>query len=121
MTDRELMQQALVALGAMQSYAAAENKGLRICDEAIEALHARLDGWERVNMTDHKEGDLGIGTVKWDASAPLVVTPHPAFKKSWVGLTDEECLQNPYCAGENDAEVIQLARAIEAKLKEKNA
>lgn len=40
--------------------------------------------------------------------------------REWVGLTDEECLQNPYCAGENDAEVIQLARAIEAKLKEKN-
>jgi hypothetical protein len=42
MTDRELMQQALDALEAMQSYAAAENKGLRICDEAIEALRARL-------------------------------------------------------------------------------
>ena len=41
-------------------------------------------------------------------------------KREWQGLTDEECLQNPYCAGESDVEVIQLARAIEAKLKEKN-
>jgi hypothetical protein len=41
-------------------------------------------------------------------------------QREWQGLTDEECLQNPYCAGENDIEVIQLARAIEAKLKEKN-
>lgn len=102
MTDRELMQQALVALEAMQSYAAAEKKGLRICDEAIEALRARLEkwtardmayrpgglsqeeqelvAWSRVNMNDHKEGDLGIGTVEWDASAPLVVHPHPAFQ-----------------------------------------
>lgn len=102
MTNRELMQQALDALEAMQSYAAAEKKGLRICDEAIEALRARLEkwtardtayrpgglpqaeqelvAWSRVNMNDHKEGDLGIGTVKWDASAPLVVHPHPAFQ-----------------------------------------
>ena len=102
MTDRELMQQALDALEAMQSYAAAEKKGLRICDEAIEALRAKLEkwtardmayrpgglpqaeqelvAWSRVNMNDHKEGDLGIGTVKWDASAPLVVHPHPAFQ-----------------------------------------
>ena len=63
--------------------------------------------------------------IKFDASAPLVVHPHFAFQttppqREWQTLTDEECLQNPYCAGENDAEVIQLARAIEAKLKEKN-
>lgn len=42
MTDKELMQMALDALAAMQTYAAAEKKGLRICDEAIEALRARL-------------------------------------------------------------------------------
>lgn len=95
MTDRELMQQALDALGAMQSYAAAENKGLRICDEAIEALRARLNGWERVNMTDHKEGDLGIGTVKWDASAPLVVHPHPAFQATQPQPSEAEvCCQD---------------------------
>ena len=42
MTDRELMQQALEALEAMQSYAVAERKGLRICDEAIASLRERL-------------------------------------------------------------------------------
>ena len=146
-TDRELMQQALVALGAMQSYAAAEKKGLRICDEAIEALSVRLKkwtardtayrpgglpqeeqelvAWARVNMDDHKEGDLGIGTVKWDASAPLVVTPHPAFKKPWVGLTDEEIestwQRNLFETYIRKGDVQTLGRAIEAKLKEKNA
>jgi hypothetical protein len=42
MSDREAMKLALKALEAMQSYAAAERKGLRICDEAIEALRDRL-------------------------------------------------------------------------------
>lgn len=39
---RTAAQQALEALEAMQSYAAAERKGLRICDEAITALRAAL-------------------------------------------------------------------------------
>jgi hypothetical protein len=43
-TLREAAQQALEALEAMQSYAAAERKGLRICDEAITALRAALAG-----------------------------------------------------------------------------
>jgi len=43
MTDlRTAAQQALEALEAMQSYAAAERKGLRICDESITALRAAL-------------------------------------------------------------------------------
>ena len=79
MIDRELMQMALDAL----EYAADEI-GCPNDDDSIgiarKALRARLAGWERVNMHDHKEGDLGIGTVKWDASAPLVVHSHPAFQ-----------------------------------------
>ncbi len=39
---RQAAQQALEALEAMQSYAAAERKGLRICDESITALKAAL-------------------------------------------------------------------------------
>ena len=94
---------------------------LRRLHEENEALRARLDGWERVNMHDHKEGDLGIGTVKWDASAPLVMHPHPAFQttepqREWQGLTDEE----RYLNEARSAEEIEYAKAIEAKLKEKN-
>lgn len=43
----------------------------------------------QVDMRQHAEGNLGIGCgememdgVKWDASAPLTITPHPAFKKA---------------------------------------
>jgi len=108
----------------------------------IKAIRARLAGWEKLNMNDHKEGDLGIGTVKWDASAPLVVHPHPAFQatqpdlakvgevgvwgeRQWQGLTDEEiaaCIQMGE-TGSLDGFMKPLAtyRAIEAKLKEKNA
>ena len=90
-TDRELMQQALDALEAMQSYAAAEKKGLRICDEAIEALRARLAQPEQ----------------------------------EWQGLTDEEIktLWDDHIIPVFNKQGISpfvFARAIEAKLKEKN-
>ena len=39
---REALKLALEALEAMQMYAAAERKGLRICDEAITAIKAVL-------------------------------------------------------------------------------
>ena len=43
MTDlRQAAQQAFDALKAMQSYAADEHKGLRICDESITALRDAL-------------------------------------------------------------------------------
>jgi len=124
MTDRELMQMALEVLEKLNK------DGWILADfeeevyASIEALRARLAGWERVNMHDHKEGDLGIGMVKWDASAPLVVTPHPAFKKPWVGLTDEEiiaCIQRGKSDDLGDyVKPLATSRAVEAKLKEKN-
>ena len=129
MTDRELMQQALDALTQANQCIFISAKlpfppALNATSKAAEALRARLDGWERVNMNDHKEGDLGIGVApyaaqaamvdqqtqgrmyvdpvtgdvgignpnqvtldtsgatgfKLDASAPLVVHPHPAFQ-----------------------------------------
>jgi hypothetical protein len=78
---------------------------------------------------DPKTGNVSIGSkceaeVKWDASAPLVMTPHPAFqKREWVGLTDEEIdtawRSVDYTVPYNQFR-IDVARAIEAKLKEKN-
>jgi len=46
----ELIRELAEALEAMQSYARAENKGLRICDEAIAKARAYLEtgGWTRV-------------------------------------------------------------------------
>jgi hypothetical protein len=55
-------------------------------------------------------------TVKIDASAPLVMTPHFAFQKqTWVGLTDDEV---QYIADSEYEETF--VRLVEAKLKEKN-
>jgi hypothetical protein len=63
----------------------------------------------------------------WDASAPLVMTPNPAFaKREWVGLTNEEIdkIRNTLVLmpREDRAKfsIYTYARAIEAKLKEKN-
>ena len=161
MTDRELMQMALDVLEKLNK------EGWILADfedevyASIEALRTRLDGWERVNMHNHKEGDLGIGakpyaaqaamvdqqtqgrmrvdpvtgdvgigTVKWDASAPLVVHPHPAFQttepqREWIGLTDEEidaCVHENMTISDSrlrDA-VYGVVLSTEAKLKEKN-
>ena len=41
-------------------------------------------------------------------------------KREWVGLTDEEILKSEWAIGANDV-LLNFARAIEAKLKEKNA
>jgi len=58
--------------------------------------------------------------VKLDASAPLVVHPHPAFKK-WKGLTDEEIAEVRHLYdGTAGWTIERFARQIEAKLKEKN-
>lgn len=48
--SNELIRELAEALEAMQSYARAENKGLRICDEAIAKARAYLEtgGWTRV-------------------------------------------------------------------------
>jgi len=42
MTQKEALRMALEALEAMQMYAEAERKGLRICDEAITAIKQAL-------------------------------------------------------------------------------
>lgn len=69
---------------------------------------------------DPVTGDVGIGTVKWDASAPLVVHPHPAFQatppQEWKGLSTAEVkvLWNL------TKKPSEFAKIIETKLKEKN-
>jgi len=42
----EVLKQMVKALEAMQSYAEAERKGLRICDEAIQAGKQAIKEWE---------------------------------------------------------------------------
>ena len=53
-----------------------------------------------------------------DEYTPLYTTPS---QRTWVGLTDEEILLiSAECAASHQHMDIQFARAIEAKLKEKN-
>ena len=63
--------------------------------------------WEKVDMREHAEGNLGIGT------AP------PPSKRTWVGLTDEEMRE---CNMEGDFMIDRETAKlnVQAKLKEKN-
>jgi hypothetical protein len=46
---------------------------------------------------------------------------HPLPERGWVGLTDEEILKNQDIVENSySLDLIEFARAIEAKLKEKN-
>jgi hypothetical protein len=64
--------------------------------------------WEKVDMREHAEGNLGIGTA-------------PPSQRKWVGLTDEEIvLFVAECAAYHQHTDIHFARAIEAKLRSKN-
>jgi hypothetical protein len=65
------------------------------------------------------KNDNGNIKMTVDASAPLVMVPHPAFQqRTWVGLTDDdwdEVLEDfPHIPDINDFQ------KIEAKLKAKN-
>jgi hypothetical protein len=72
--------------------------------------------WELGTVSTCKCPDL----VTWDASAPLVVTPHPGFKKPWIGLTDEEIEQGKKESWVSEQAFESAVWWAEAKLREKN-
>jgi hypothetical protein len=115
MTDRELMQQALEALELLAKY---ENPSTKI------QVRKPKDGGPIVTMYPHK--------VATDAAAPLrerLAQPEqePVYlhisppKREWVGLTDQEINSvrhnRDWTAPWTNT---TFARAIEAKLREKN-
>jgi len=124
---RTAAQQALEALEAMQSYAAAERKGLLICDESITAIKAALEqpeqepvAWQWLNTAHFRKklpADAEPGA--WN---PLYT--HPP-RRDWRGLTEEEISDifeaepryhyPPICATDRE-----FARAIEQALRSKN-
>lgn len=73
--------------------------------------------WELGTVSTCKCPDL----VTWDASAPIVTTPHPAFKKPWVGLTEEEIEQGKTESWVSEQAFESAVWWAEAKLKEKNS
>jgi hypothetical protein len=124
MTDRALLQQALEALELLARY---ENPETRI------QVRKPKDGGPIVTMYPHKVATDAATVLRtaieqaekqepvWDASAPIVMTPHPAFaKRQWVGLTPtdmEELSSEWWTPNENEMALINW---VEAKLKEKN-
>ena len=101
----EAMQQALNAL----EYHTMQTRPIHHTDKAIEALRQAIEQAEKQEPVDiHCPSCLHSFVVM------------PVAKREWVGLTDDEILDlwiaNHKDTGATDA----FARAIEAKLKEKN-
>jgi hypothetical protein len=101
----KLIQQALVALEMYREYTP---EGNGVAEQAIVALKQFKKEWQ--------ETEVPYVVVECNCSdkTTLYSPPQPA-QKPWVGLTDEEVKKIAY----NSIEV-KVARAIEAKLKEKN-
>jgi hypothetical protein len=115
MTDRELMQQALDALTKSDYYS------WRFIAPLIEALRERL-----AQQADDPYGyfqydirlDAWVQNRHSDKGVAFYTSPKPA---AWVGLTDDEIqtIVNMVATGTYQTSDT-FARAIEAKLKEKN-
>lgn len=72
--------------------------------------------WELGTASTCKCPDL----VTWDASAPIVTTPHPAFKKPWAGLTEEDIKQGKTESWVSEQAFESAVWWAESKLREKN-
>jgi hypothetical protein len=130
MTDRELMQQALDALESSRVFVTSREKikhpeGTEWYDERIDALRARLAqpeqepvGWRHWLQVDGERFPQLTLVPRTDKDDPLYTAP---LQREWQKLTDEEYetmaehyVTNCYF------DTLEYAKAIEAKLKEKN-
>ena len=101
-----------------------------VIDKSAAIRIATALGWEPmrgwVGVSDERlmempKQEQGEPAMKWDASAPLVMSPHPAFQqRTWVGLTDKEAMQICEDCGCLSEDWLILLDAIEAKLRSKN-
>jgi len=100
------------------------------CREAITAIKAALEAKDEPVAYIYEfwadRGHKGLSFEKERSAdnTPLYTTPPPVaepHKRTWMGLTDEEIvLIVAECAASHQHTDIHFARAIEAKLKEKN-
>jgi|GEM_PF-7020681 len=72
-------------------------------------------GYKIVGYSSAAIAHLDHGTLLVPAAAPQPAQP----SKPWVGLSTDE-IYDMYNEPRSDAEMVEFARAIEAKLKEKN-
>jgi hypothetical protein len=131
MTDRELLQQALDMLDDINQCSLPPT-GIPLpaeIDEVMEALRARLAqpesepfGWVKIDEVRQHFDTAGCGTIykhEGEGRVPLYAAPP---QREWVGLTDKE-----YEAMAEDHvtdcyfDTLMYAKAIEAKIREKNA
>ena len=121
MTDKELLQQALATLCVSSEPTSGYRRNelhltpklhIELYQETIEAIRARLAQPEMIN-----------GLTEEETNATMSVNGLTQPKKEWIGLTDEEILALVNSIPALDTAVAEwwhFARAIEAKLKEKN-
>ena len=101
-----------------------------VAREAITAIKAALEAKDEPVAYIYEfwadRGHKGLSFEKERSAdnTPLYTTPPPVaepHKRTWMGLTDEEIvLIVAECAASHQHTDIHFARAIEAKLKEKN-
>jgi len=130
MTDRELLQQALEwieaqpeprMIGAWESIKALRARLAQPEPEPFEYWNA-VEGWVKIDEVRQHFDTAGCGTIYKTAGedrVPLYAAPP---KKEWVGLTDaeyeamaEQYVTNCYF------DTLKYAKAIEAKLRDKNS
>ena len=113
MTDKEAMKLALFALDIVKMHYTQS----RHVNEAITALKEALAQPEQEPVAwVNKERN----TITWDKLYPDMdaLYTHPP-QRTWVGLTDEEIWTILQFRGYN-SDTIEISKAVEAKLKEKN-
>ena len=132
--SREAMKLALEALVQLDGIDTETECVTIDVDDVITALRQALEtepfeywtaveGWVKIDEVREHFDSVGCGTIYKSAGegrSPLYTAPQ---KKEWVGLTDEErweVVGKKWWDWEDSFDVEAFARAIEAKLKEKN-
>jgi hypothetical protein len=124
MTDlRKASEMALEALEGLQTWS---NGWLKFTDE-IQALRQALDTEpEALRLADALDDEFTQGRISNHNGRKAAVELRRLALKQWVGLTEEEIQNLGYLSEKFDASNSEwfdrwgFARAIEAKLKEKN-
>jgi hypothetical protein len=131
--SREAMQLALEALEdvpymsnkddyeRLERVTTALRQALETEQEPFEYWNA-VEGWVKIDEVREHFDAVGCGTIyksAGDGRSPLYTAPPKAAE--WVGLTDEEVYQaESGCWFLDEFDKTLFARAIEAKLQEKN-